>query len=227
MKLLRNIVIGFVIIVVVLIAARDIIIRFSMEEGIRVATGLKLTIDEFNIGLVQPTISIKGLKLYNPAGYPEPLMVDIPEVYCEYKPTEILKGQIALKQLRLTIQELTVIKQGGQSNIDALKALQPKGGGPPPQFSVDDFTLNISKVYFKQPPLSKEFDLNLSEHYTNISGVDDLVRLVVVSALSKTSIANLVNLNGIKQGLPSILLNSLNSNNNPLKGLLNSFKLQQ
>jgi uncharacterized protein involved in outer membrane biogenesis len=228
MKILLNVIFGFVLIVLAVVLARNLIIRLGMEQGIRAATGLKLTIGNFDIGLFKPVISIKDLKLYNPEGYQDPLMANVPEIYCEYKPMDILKGQIALKALRLTLQELAVINnQAGQTNVNALKALQPKGNGPPLKFSIDDFTLNIGKVTFKDDRLSisKEFDLNLAEHYTNITDVNNLVRLIVYSTISKTSIAG-VNLSTIKQNLPSILLNTITSKSNFLKGLLNNLQNQ-
>ncbi len=80
MKLLRNILLGFILLLVVLVIARNVILRVGIEQGIRVATGLKLHISKFDVGFLNPTISIKDLKLYNPKGCPDPVMVDVEEV---------------------------------------------------------------------------------------------------------------------------------------------------
>jgi hypothetical protein len=226
MKVLWNALIVIVVLVAGVILARNFIIRESMERGLMAVTGLKLTVDNFDAGLFAPVVSIKGVKLYNPAGFPDGVMIDVPEVYCEYKPMDILKGQISLKTLAVTLNELDVVSQGGQLNVNALKALQPKGaGGPPPKFTIDDFTLNINKVSFKSALLNKDFNLNISDHYTNVSGANQLVQLIISSAVSKTSIAG-VSLSNITQKLPGALMNGLSSGGNVLKNLIGNLKGQ-
>ncbi len=229
MKFLRNILIGLVLILAVLVIVRNFIIRVGIEQGIRAATGLKLEIASLDIGLLTPVVSITDLKIYNPAGSPDAVMADVGEIYLHYSPGDILKGQVSLKEFRLSLRQLTVVRQSGnQLNLDSLKALQPRGNGPPPKFTIDDLTLNISKIVYKDyaqtPALVKEFNVNLNEHYTGIRGANELVRLIVLRALAKTTVASLTgfDLNGLKQGLSSTLLNSLQSVGNPVKGLLNS-----
>jgi len=232
MKLLRNILVGLILILVVLVTVRNLIIRAGIEQGIQAITGLKLEIGKLDIGLLAPTVSITELKIYNPAGYPDAVMADVGEIYVHYSPADILKGQVSIKEFRLSLRLLTVVRQpGNQLNLNSLKALQPRGNGPPPKLTIDDLTLNISKIVYKDyaqtPALVKEFNVNLNEHYTGIHGANDLVHLLVLRALAKTTIASLTgfDLNGLKQGLSSTLLNSLQSDN-PVKGLLNSIQSQ-
>ncbi len=228
MKLLRNIFIGAVLILVLLITARNFIIRAGIEQGIQAATGLRLDIGNFDIGFLAPTVSITDLKLYNPSGYPDALMADVGEIYVRYSPGDILKGKISFREMRFTLRLLTVVRQpGNQLNLNSLKALQPRGNGPPPALTIDDLTLNISKIIYKDyaqtPALVKEYNVGLNEHYTGIHGVNDLVHLITLRALAKTTIASLTgfDLNGLKQGLSSTLLQAVN---NPVKGLLDNLQ---
>lgn len=238
MKILRNIFLGFIICLVLLVMARNILIRIGLEQGIRAVTGLGLKIQNLDIGILKPVISIKGLELYNPSSFPEKTMVDIPEVYVEYNLAELIKGKAHLKEVRFQLSQLTVVKnKDGKLNLDALTALKPpEGGGKPPELAIDDLTVKIGRVSYKdytqEPyPSVKEFDVNIDEHYTDIKNPVDLVKLVVVRALTKTSIANLADLDlkSLKADLPGALLKSLQSSDSPVKGLLDnvSQKLQK
>jgi hypothetical protein len=217
----------------ILIAARNIIVRVCLEQEVRVITGLNLDIGKLDIGFGEPTVAIKDLKLYNPSGYTDPVMADVGEIYFRYKPGDMLKGKIYLYELRITLKELSVIRRSGNdSNYNALRALQPHGNGPPLPLTIDDFSLNVGTVVFKDyayvsPPLVKTYNLNLKERYKNVQGVNDLERLIMISVLSKTSIANVlkVDLNKLKEDLPGTLLNSLQTADNPIKELLNNLKL--
>lgn len=228
MTIVRNILIGLVVLIVVLVFARNVIIRAGAEQAIRSATGLQLKIGGLDIGVFKPEISIKDLKIYNPEGSPDPVMIDVPEVYVKYNLSEMLKGVIALHEVRFGLKELIVVRAADKTlNLDKLKALQPpKGDGPPPKFSIDDLVLAIGKVTYKDytqtPALVRDFELNINEHYTNIKSAEDLVRLIVVSALQRTTIANLAqfNLSQLKQTLSSTVLDTLQSQGAPIKNLL-------
>ncbi|MDD5774380.1 MAG: hypothetical protein PHS64_00380, partial [Candidatus Omnitrophica bacterium] len=82
MKLLMRVVIGLlvavVLIVVVLVAARNLIIKAGASATIKAITGVELKIGSLDIGLFEPVIHIKDLKLLNPAKYPEPMMMSLP-----------------------------------------------------------------------------------------------------------------------------------------------------
>src|ERR1700722_6975362 len=121
-KLMHNILIGIVLILTVLITVRNIIIRFGIEHYMRTVTGLKLSIGMLDIGILQPAVSIKDLKLYNPAGYEDPVMADVGEIYFHYSPGDMLKGQIYLQELHFTLNSLSILRHSGnQLNFDALK----------------------------------------------------------------------------------------------------------
>ena len=230
-KIIRNIIIGLVIIVAVLILGRNFLIRVTMEQGMRTVTGLKLSIHKFDIGLFKPVISIQGLKVYNPREFAYPEMLSLPEIYIRYDPLKMLKGTMHFTEIRFSLEELVVIRQEGKPiNLNALSALKPPQGGAPPKFHIDSLTLHIGKVIYKDytqtPPSSKEFNVNLNEHYIHIQKPDDLVRLIVLRALAKTTIAQLthLNLNDLKNGLSNTLLQSLQVNDNLIKGVLDSLE---
>ena len=187
--------------------AKDLIIKVVVEKGVEVVTGLRLSTGSFNVGIFRPVVSIKNLKVYNPKGFEDPLMVDAPEIYVDYDLLSMIGGNAHLKEVRFNLAQFTVVKnRAGQLNLDALKLVAAQKQGKPsatkagkaPQIRIDKLSLKIGKVVYKDyssggAPSVREFNVNIDETYTNIDNPATLVSLIVVKALMNTSIANLAN----------------------------------
>jgi hypothetical protein len=135
-------------------------------------------------------------------------MVDMPEIYVNYDLPAIIGGKIHLPELRLALKEFMVVKSAkGELNLDALKTVQAqkegkapveKRAGKAPAFKIDTLMLSIGKVIYKDyskgtTPEVKEFNVNLNERYTNVDNPYRLASLIIVKALTHTSIARLTN----------------------------------
>ena len=201
-------------IVVLLVVLRNFWLKASIEQGIFAVTGAPLKIKRFDLKLFQPEVAIEGMTMYNPKGFPDKVMASVPEIYVKYDPSAMLKGFLHFKEVRFKLEEFTVVRSDARAlNIDALKALEPpKGDGPPPKFQIDILDLEIGKVAYKDystsaTPSVKEFPVGIKEKFTNIGSPQDLVKLVVFRALSKTPIAALANfdLNQLKDSFSSAI----------------------
>ena len=213
-------------VVLVLALAKDIIIKTSVEKGVKLATGLQLNLKGLKVGVIKTFIDIKGLSLYNPPGYKEKIMFEIPEIYVDYDLPAILKGKIHLEEVRLDVKELIVIKnEKGDLNLDSLKPVQEqkegekpeeegkiekKEKGKAPEMQIDVLALKVGKVVYKdysegEPPSIKEFTLNLDEKYTNITDPQSLINLIIVQTLGHTALAAAIDidLKGLQGALPT------------------------
>jgi len=192
----------------VLSFAKNTIVKVSVEKGVNVVTGLKLGIKSMNVGVIKSLVGIKGLKLYNPRGYKDRVMLDMPEIYVDYDLGAILRGDVHLPEMRLDLKEFVVVKNAkGELNLNALKVVKeekggrekaPSGKGEAPRIRIDSLRLKIGKVIYKDysgggEPKVQEFDINLDEQYSNIDDPNKLVSLIVVRALMNTTIARLTN----------------------------------
>ena len=229
MKILRTVFLTFLVVLIVAVCLRNFLIRFGISQGIRAATGLSLTIESLDIGLLKPVIEIKGLKLYNPPEFTDKVMVSIPEVYVQYSLKDLIQGYANLNEVQFELEQLTVVKNENGLNLDTLTALKPPPGGPPPKFAIDSLTLKIGKVVYKDytlppNPSVQEFNLNLEEHYTGINGPFDLVRLIIVRTLTKTTVARLAefDINSLQSTLSTTVIKSLQNYDNPLKKIMNN-----
>ena len=198
MRILAGLLVVIVIISAVLVLARNQIIKAGSRATIKAITGLDMEIGTLDISLFKPVVQIKSLKLFNPSGYPENLMMDLPELYAKYDLGSIIKGVIYLPELKVNLNEFVVVKTTqGDINVNSLKALQPpKGEGKPLQIKIDTVELHIGKVIYKEYGASglirvSEFKIDLNERYEHISDPNVLVALIVSKALRDIGVSEI------------------------------------
>jgi len=124
---LKGIVIFILVLVVILVLGRNIIIPMGAKIGVKAMTGLTLKMDKFNIGVLSTKVDIQGLKILNPAGYEDPVMLDLPRLYVDYNLKDMIGGTIHLNDVKFFLTELVIVKQAdGSSNVDGIMKLAQK-----------------------------------------------------------------------------------------------------
>jgi uncharacterized protein involved in outer membrane biogenesis len=121
-----------VVLVVVLLLARNAILRVYVEHQIRAQTGMDAEIGSFSVGLAEPTVTIRNFRLYNPPDFAGTPFLDIREIHAEYDPTALAKHELHITLMRFNLGELDIVKnQAGQTNIFSLGLTAPskKAGG--------------------------------------------------------------------------------------------------
>jgi uncharacterized protein involved in outer membrane biogenesis len=158
------------------------------------------------VGVFNTLIDIKELKLYNPPGFPDALMVNMPEIYIDYDLGALLKKRVHLQEVRLNLKEFIVVKnEKKELNLNALTVVKTKGSreagqkeGKMPEVQIDDLRIKIGKVIYKDysrgaQPTEREFNINVDEHYENITDAYTFGSLIIVKALRNTAIGRLIN----------------------------------
>jgi uncharacterized protein involved in outer membrane biogenesis len=116
-----------VVLIVILILSLDSIFRVMVEHNIRKQTGMDAEIGSFHVGLLEPVITIKNLKLYNPPDFGGTTFLEIPEIHVEYDRNAIAQRELHLTLVRLNLSELDIVKNAaGQTNIFSLGLALPK-----------------------------------------------------------------------------------------------------
>jgi uncharacterized protein involved in outer membrane biogenesis len=154
-KWLLRLFILVVALAVIFFLSLDSILRVVMENRIRAQTGMDAEIGKFTLGLVEPTVTIKDFKLFNPPSFGGTPFLDIPEIHVEYDRAALARHEIHVTLLRLNLGELDIVKnEAGQTNIFSIAALpsvKKSGGGGGKSFAKEtgfEFTgidvLNVS-----------------------------------------------------------------------------------
>ncbi len=202
MKKIKKIIVAFLLVLIlgltVAIFNRNILARFIIVHGIKKVCGLGVNIQSLNIGL--PNVSITGLKIYNPSGFKDRLLADIPEIYVNFDLPAFFKGQVHLGKLKLEIKELNVVSnEKGKQNVNSLALLAPKsGGGKPPEIKIDELTVKIDRVAYRGyfPVLgvqSKEFDPNINETFHDVTDPSKVAAEILQKIITRAGINNLTN----------------------------------
>jgi uncharacterized protein involved in outer membrane biogenesis len=128
-----RIVLGLILVavasVVVMIILLDTITKEIIVSQLRSRTGMEVKISAVHVGLLSPTISIEGLKLYNTADFGGSVCLDMPELHLEYDTSALRARQLHVTLLRLDVAELSVVvSKGGRSNFEILKQKSKESG---------------------------------------------------------------------------------------------------
>jgi len=160
-----------VVLVVIFLLSLDTILRVVIQNRIRAQTGMDAEIGKFTLGLVEPTITIKDFKLFNPPSFGGTPFLDIKEIHVEYDRPALAKSDLHITLLRFNLGELDIVKnEAGQTNIFSIAALPPvkKSGGKGKSFSaqtgmefsgIDVLNVSIGKARFidlKDPQNNRE-----------------------------------------------------------------------
>ncbi len=200
------IVVGVVVVAVIALGiAKDLIAQAAVTGGVQALTGLRVRMDRLHVGILRQVVHVEGLRVLNPDGFQDPVMVDLPELYVDYDLWAFVRGRAHLNDVRVHLRELVVAKNAqGQVNVASLPGAQtqPPTAQPhaqPLALRIDRLHLRIGSVVYKDythggTPRVQSFPLNLDEHYTDINRPEALVSLILVKALAKTTIARLTGL---------------------------------
>lgn len=198
MKIVAIVLVVIVLIVASLFVFKNAVAKAVIQSAFEKITGSPLTIKSLALSLSPSTVDAKEITLYNPPSFPDKLMAFIPELFLDFDLKEYLQGKIHVRELRLNIATVEVVRNRQAAvNVSGLRALQPKGGGKPPQVSIDKAELTMGKVVYRDytlgNPFVKEFNLNAHQTYTKISDPAVLAEAVVATALKATPLAELQN----------------------------------
>ena len=118
-----------VVLAVVFLLSLDTILRVVAENRIRAQTGMDVEIGKFHLGLLEPVVTIKDLKIHNPPSFGGTPFLTIPEIHVEYDRDALMRNQIHLTLLRFNLGELDIVKnEAGQTNLFALGVALPAKG---------------------------------------------------------------------------------------------------
>jgi uncharacterized protein involved in outer membrane biogenesis len=105
--------------VVAIVLLRDDITRKMLVNRLRSKTGMAVNISAVHVGLRSPTITIKGVKLYNTPAFGSALCLDMPELHLEYELAALRARRLHLTLLRLDLEELSVLQdKNGRNNFN-------------------------------------------------------------------------------------------------------------
>ncbi|MFA5088442.1 MAG: hypothetical protein WC552_05345 [Candidatus Omnitrophota bacterium] len=195
-KIIGSVLVVCVCAIIFIVVARNIIVKTAVTKGIKSLAGVKVEVQKIDIGLLSPTVEVVSLKVYNPDGFADRLMADIPLVYVDYDLKGFFKNRVHLKKIRIEIKELTVVlNDQGKLNFNSLAMLIPKSGGAKsPEVSIDELYLKVGKVGYKSYLSSvgakqMEFDPNIEETFKDVTNPAQVAADILKKILLRVGIS--------------------------------------
>lgn len=193
-----------VFLILALILGRNFLAKQLVISGIASLTGLKAEVKAVEIGIFKTTASVKGLKVFNPSGFQDPLMLDLPEVYVDYDLGGFFQNKIHFRRLRIDLREFSVItEKKGRSNVASLSVLKPAAKGKAPQLRIDLFELKLGKIVYKNYNTgvvslpAREIVFNLEAKVSNITNPEQLLNFILTQSFKNRDISGLIDLPAI------------------------------
>jgi uncharacterized protein involved in outer membrane biogenesis len=215
MKNIIRIAVVAVAVVVALAIGKDVMAKAAVQGILKTVTGLQLAIGRFSLGILSTMVDIRDIRLMNPRGFRDRVMMDAPQIKVDYDLGSVFRGEIHVEEMALDLKEFTVVKnERGEVNVNALKpagkkeepkaapqkeAAAPAEKKPGPKMRIDVLRLKIGKVVYKDysqggEPVVTEYPVNIDETHRDITNPSALVGLITAKALMNTTIARVANL---------------------------------
>lgn len=207
MKKIIIIILLVVLSLFVLDVIKDQAIKSIVTVGASTVTGTPVEIDGLSLNLFRQSIEIRGFRMYNPEGFPEGILIDIPKIIVDYNLGALFKRKLHLRKIDIDLKEIGVIKNSqGLLNVDALKVIQdtekpaePKQDKPKKKLTlmamqIDILTFSVGEVVYKDftvgdTPSVLVYEVGIeSASYNNITSAQQLVAILLSASLKNTAI---------------------------------------
>jgi len=200
MRKIKAVAIVLLVLLGIFLLGKDIIAKSILLNWINAKTEAKIDIKDLHIGLIDTLFGVEGLRLSNPADFPDRLMADMPEIYLDYNLGSLIRRKIHIEEMRLNLKKLIVVRnQDGRVNVDSLRMVQAikeeKARSDKkvktPGFRIDLLKLKIGKIVFKNysegpTPIVREYNVNIDEEFRNITNPYTFINLLAAKSLTKT-----------------------------------------
>ncbi|MFO8053299.1 MAG: hypothetical protein R6U54_05030 [Candidatus Omnitrophota bacterium] len=176
--------------------SKDLIIKPIVTKAVSKTVGAPVSIDSFSLNLFSSTVDISGLKIYNPDGFPEGMLVSCPKIKIIYDFGSLVKRKPHLLLVEVELKEmvLTTNKEGTLS-VDSLKIAQEPEGPPPAPIKIDLFNLTVGRIITKDyttgtPPKVRVHNIDRQKSYKGIPTARQLIFLVLTEPMKAAAIEN-------------------------------------
>lgn len=112
------------ILIFILTAAffRHMLLGFLICNAVIKTTGLKLSIEELSLNILDSSLYMGGITLFNPPGFKNKTLGKAKEIFIKYDLLDSLNGRLNLRQVKADISEINIIRnKEGISNVSAFK----------------------------------------------------------------------------------------------------------
>ena len=117
------------VLIFILIAAsfRHSLCRFLICRAASKTLGLKLSIEELNLDILNNSLALRGITMFNPPEFENEILAQAKGIFIKYNLLGFLNGRPHLPQAKVEISEINIIRnEKGHCNLAAFKRKKTK-----------------------------------------------------------------------------------------------------
>src|SRR3989338_6704490 len=88
---------------VALSVVKNAVAQSVLTSALSRAAHVPVRVGGVSLSFISASIRIKNVQVHNPSGFSDKTMVDVPQVYIDFEPGELLKGRAQFKEVRLEL----------------------------------------------------------------------------------------------------------------------------
>ena len=85
MKILGKLIVSLIVVFVVLLLARNVVVKAMVEHGVKIVTGMPLSMGKLDLNFQKSFVDLEGLVVKNPSEFHDTSLVEIPRIFVEYE----------------------------------------------------------------------------------------------------------------------------------------------
>jgi len=158
-----------------IVMARDRILGYALTAYASMITRTPVHMDGFSLDIFSSTMRISGLKISNPVGFPEGILILCPKISIKYDPGTLFKLKHHFLRVEIDLMELGLVRnREGALNLDSFKKKPISKASPRVPISIDSLDLSLGRIVYKDYTISEEpvvrvYDVNKRKSYKNIT----------------------------------------------------------
>lgn len=225
LKVIGTLLLILLLVVIAAVVARDGLVKYAAQKICASKTGFGLNVQQLHIALLQPGLEIVGLKLTNPADYPETGALEINKLKVSLDRAKTTALEIRLREVTLDLPSVVVVKKvngeinfqrlAGQGREQAKPADAPPPQQPQPQpqtpaepkqpakkFRIDHLAIRLGTIYVRtyvegeDKPREQKYAMNIDRSFENVTDFKVIGTQLFLEAMLKSSPDALLNLGG-------------------------------
>ena len=149
-------------------------LKFLFSLGLRLGLGAPIDIEVAHLDFFDQKLTLEGILIKNPAGFPRGIMAEIPKVSIAFDAAELQERRLHFREAAIEIEELRIMRSaGGGMNLLGLKVFKSSGGpkrteppgAGPPLLRTDKVILSLNRITYTDlsgpNPLQQSFRLGI------------------------------------------------------------------
>ncbi len=202
-----------VLLLVVVLLGKNFLIKGGAQGFVKIKSGMGLDISKFNLGLLSSKLDIENIELFNSSRFNKERMISIPKIYVSLSVPRLLGGALYIEKAQFNLEEFVIVRnEDGVLNLKDFDAFKPAEKEESKkeevkkdkikkktEFFIESLELKIGKVLFKDyegggAPKVKTYKIGLDKKLNNVDSVSMLSNAILFEVLTKTNLANLLNI---------------------------------